>query len=210
MPETFDEAIFRHNLSGRAKYENHPMQFNLVPMQDQYTAEVEGRVDAALREGFEPTPLERLAAKAALLPGQPEGYAHIAKTLVAALREGQPRDVREIAQERQRLPAELATVEKPDLKVSLRLLERLHNSFTQAEIEALARPGHRLPGTMGAMDATTRSAVAAGFKTLITPTVVRVLNYYAWVDSARRIEASLHPERSMNRGRGRGEGMSLL
>ena len=208
LPETFDEAIFRHNLSGRAKYENHPMQFNLAPMRDQYTAEVEGRVDAVLREGFEPTPLERLAAKAALLPGQPEGYAHIAKTLVAALREGQPRDVREIAQERQRLPAELAAVDKPDLEVSLRLLERLHHSFTQAEIEAMARPGHRLPGTMGAMDATTRSAVAAGLKTLMTPTVVRMLSYYAWVDSARRIEASLHPERSMSRGRG--EGLSLL
>ncbi len=204
-PERFMEEVFLHNLSGRGRYRNHPMQFNRVPMQKQYTAQVDGRVAGALKGGVEATRLERLAARATLLPGQPDGYVHVAAALVSALRLGHPRDAAGIARERQTIPAELAALRQPDIETAVPLLERLYRNFTLAEIAVLARPERALPGAMREIDGRLRSDIAAGIRTMMSKPVTRKFGFYAWGDGARHLEARLHPGRSM----GRGEGMSL-
>ena len=199
-PEAFDEEVFLHNLSDRNADRAHPMQFNRQPLQDRYTADVDGRVSRAL-EGKAPLPTlaDRLAARMEMLPEQSNKDRRLARAVDDALRWGPLPDAVRLRDDRSRLLGELAGYNTIESDRADKMVGRLYSAFTRREVAALANPEKALPGSLALARDQDRAAMAKGIGTMTEHMSEFGRSYNAWAGHANTLAKVLHPQRTLGR-----------
>ena len=195
LGERYDDAAFARKAGRRARPNDHPLDMESQSLRRRYDASERSWTAHALGRGVRATETERALARALQLPDAPDG---LAGALREVFRDGALRRVDVIEADRRRVVDGDRWPERAEDIVPL-----LYRSFTQREVEALAKPDLPLPASLPRIGTERRDALAWALGPMFDRDRTGFARY-AWRDAALSLGEAIHPHRSRSRGMGMG------